>query len=185
MTHGGECWAQPQRTGVPLPGTGHGACDGGKGQISHGAGVTGSQISDAAVTLTSVHHGTGGYSHCISCAPVGVFWGGYEARSCPEWGVPAPVTLCWYRGLRALAAPPCWGPLGAPTPVPACSCVPVSAQMDNIRNNAVLGETGSLWGSHCASPHPSSPPCGEKTPTLPWWPWRGPAKSRDHSQGNV
>lgn len=74
---------------------------------------------------------------------------------------------------------------GSPRSSHPISSLPVSAQMNSIRNNAVLVEMGSLWGSRCTSPHPSSPPCGEKTPTLPWWPWRGRAKSRDHYQGNV
>lgn len=82
--------------GVLLLGTGHKASEeAGKGRTSRRAGVTGSQISDVAVALTGVHLGTGGYSYCspggVACAPLGVFWGGYEAGSCSEQGLPAPV----------------------------------------------------------------------------------------------
>ena len=66
---GSRCWAPATKQ----------AGGAGKGRTSRGAGVTGSQISAAAVALTDVHPGTGGYScHSpagVACAPVGVFWG--------------------------------------------------------------------------------------------------------------
>lgn len=68
-----------------------------EGTDSCRAGVTGLQISDAAVAFTGVHPGTGGYSchspRSIACAPVGVFWGVMKLGAAQSHrGLPAPVT---------------------------------------------------------------------------------------------